>query len=194
MPTASKRAEFGNDHYTLGFKKNIVGIGLNCYPLAINASNEVQWAWFLSLFYGKQIAHKEKSTLFFNYGLDIGYYNRNIPIYNWGKKNDEDFIRKKIISFSVPLSVQYLYQLSQHTKKPIFLSFELGVYGEFPINRVHPFSNPVIGIFDGVGFLTMLDDSNMLSFNVFPYKCGYHEQVMKKAGIGISWVKTIGGK
>ncbi|MCL2651490.1 MAG: hypothetical protein FWD60_10765 [Candidatus Azobacteroides sp.] len=169
---------------TQTFPKNIYGIGVNCSPFAFG-KNTKNYAISLSLFYGKQIAHKERSTIFFNVGLDFNCYSDN---------ND------KFISVSVPLSVQYLYQLSQNSKKPIFLSFELGAFGEctMDIQKKLKIGDTKLdrGILGGIGFWTVLNESNMLKFNV-SYKYGSYSRQsngMQIAGFGISWVKTIGRK
>ena len=139
-------------------KKNIFGIGVG-YDLnsSENKTSEANVENFqrsnalsFSLFYGKQIAHKEKSTLFFNVGLDLNIYsykysgvNSIIDSINDGAADDDKNLHYReimniptndekvnITSISVPLSVQYLYQLSQNSRKPVFLSFELGVFAE----------------------------------------------------------------
>jgi len=141
-------------------RKNIFGIGVNYSPIALgNNMSETNTENFkensalsFSLFYGTQIAHKEKSTLFFDVGLDLNRYSYKYSANGTVPNNeniqrtdsDKDFYPYKpeicinkpvaekinITSVSVPLSVQYLYQLSQNSKKPIFLSFELGVFAE----------------------------------------------------------------
>ena len=114
---------------------NVFGVGVNYSPISfgkIISKEDVDNfkvdkylnAFSLSFFYGKQIYHKEKSTVFLNVGLD---FNRYSHIY---KNDDWKKFTFNISSVSVPLSVQYLYQLTQQTKKPIFLSFELGVFAE----------------------------------------------------------------
>ena len=145
------------------FPKNIFGIGIN-YGLKAsrNKTSESNLEYFkannalsLSVFFGKQIAHEEKSTVFFNVGLDLNRYSYNYSgtksvkyttnvdtadkeidkntkllyrtINNINPLNDRKI---NITSVSIPLSIQYLYQLSQHSKKPVFLSFELGLFAE----------------------------------------------------------------
>jgi|GEM_PF-4022485 len=144
------------------FPKNIFGIGVNYSPIAVgnkfsgeNAKNfkdieHTSNALSLSFFYGKQIAHREKSTLFFNAGLDLNMYfhkysysniKDTISLPNYVDSDSYQYVGKikvsspwnenvSIISASVPLSVQYLYQLTALEKRPIFLSFELGVFAE----------------------------------------------------------------
>ena len=127
------------------FPKDIFGIGVNFSPNALS----------LSLFYGKQLAHNDKSTWFFDVGLDVNWnsfkysdtdsisdLNNNSGVADQDVDSNITLIRRtitniktpndrkvNITSISVPLSVQYLYQLSQ-SKKPVFLSFELGVFAE----------------------------------------------------------------
>ena len=140
------------------FRKNIFGIGVNFSPSPLAFGNKISVekaensdsieyksnAYSLSFFYGKQIAHKEKSTVFINVGLDFNRYSyeyseTNNIMYRDSAVFDDDrdpyfpiikinSLKEKINTISVPLSVQYLYQLSQPTKKPIFLSFELGLF------------------------------------------------------------------
>ena len=155
--------------YLQKFKKNIFGIGVNYSPLTLSSIicekfkddsiGHKSKALSVSFFYGKQIAHKDKSTVFFNAGLDLNMYSYE---YNNAKKtiiketdslrdeHDDMYIRNikinslndtvNIMSVSVPLSVQYLYQLSQHAKNPIFLSFELGVFAECSFYSINKYS------------------------------------------------------
>jgi len=132
----------------LYFPKNIFGISVNYSPVALNNQFNITNAFALSFFYGKQIAHKKKSTLFFDVGLDLNWYLNKLAqpdtdttaVDNSSSPHVTithiDPIDKNIniFSVSIPLSVQYLYQLSsQHAKKPVFLSFELGVFAEYTL-------------------------------------------------------------
>jgi len=138
--------------YFQKFSKNIFGIGLNYCPDVFAFGNQisdennknfdkieyVSDALSLSIFYGVQIAHTKRSTLFFNFGLDLNKYSHNYS----GEYGKRDTIDKRIeivkieslderiniISVSVPLSIQYLYQLTEKAKNPIFLSFEAGAF------------------------------------------------------------------
>ena len=140
------------------YKKNILGIGVNYSPLAlgnkISMENDDNFEVFkyetsefsLSFGYGKQIAHKGKSTVFVNFGLGLNWnlfkYNGKQDIIPYDVNNDgKPNLRKikiklynnekiNIISASVPFSVQYFYQLTQQMKKPIILSVELGAFAE----------------------------------------------------------------
>jgi len=140
------------------FKKNIFGIGVKFSQIAMgnntsgaNAENfKENNALSFSLFYGKQIAQGDKSTWFFDIGLDLNWYSYKYSATNGAvpsKDPIQDIIDKdmylpkinindklsesiNVFSVSVPLSVQYLYQLSQ-SNKPVFLSFELGVFAEY---------------------------------------------------------------
>ena len=268
------------------FKKNIFGIGVNYSPDAFTFGHKMSEAntknfkdityinsdaWSLSLFYGKQITHKGKSTVFANIGLDLNKYSHEYDGNNYAECDTVDadkdhYLRKitidslnekiNIFSASVPLSVQYLYQLTQ-TKKPVFLSFELGVFAEYALSSKSTYninanyrglyrqyfgvefehyldfgkSDNVpqkkewdrmfdVGIFGGVGLWFAMNESNLLKFNIsykhsFKPPLGYEEnyiiscdknkasyksllrsteQGMQNIGIGISWVRTIGGK
>ena len=202
-------------------KKDIFGIGINYSPVALgNNTSETNIVNFkessalsFSLFYGKQIVHKEKSTVFFNAGLELNRYS-----YKFSTKENTN-----IFSVSVPLNVQYLYQLSsQHTKKPIFLSSELGVFAEHTLpatskDSLKLYSRFNYGILGGVGLWFTLDNSNLLKFDVsyrggfnsllryFPQGSKYNNgddkqlpqstnQSLQNIYFGISWVRTIGGK
>jgi len=99
-----------------------------------------------SFFYGKQLANKEKSTWFLNFGLDLNIYNHEYSGANdtttyYTDDVDGDYYWRKIIinslhekitnvTVSVPLSIQYLRQLTNQTKNPIFIAFEFGVFAE----------------------------------------------------------------
>ena len=149
--------------YVQRYNKNIFGIGVN-YSNAfafgnkmseVNAENfkDITYtsnALSLSFFYGKQIAHKEKSNVFVNFGLDFNKYSyeysgANYAVdstYNGVHADDDPHLRYRtisidsleekisIVSVSVPVSIEYLYQLTQQTKNPVFLSFELGLFAE----------------------------------------------------------------
>ncbi|GHU79740.1 hypothetical protein FACS1894145_4530 [Bacteroidia bacterium] len=108
----------------------------------------------LSFFYGKQISHKQNETWFFNAGLDLNRYsyhysgkyeyeavNQNDKI----KDDDGDYYFPKIninslnekvtnVSLSIPLTFEYVYQLTGQAKNPVFLSFELGVFAEYTLS------------------------------------------------------------
>jgi len=233
------------------FKKNIMGIGINYSPVALgnkiseafrDSIKHTSNALSLSVFYGKQFTHKEKSTMFFTFGLD---FNRYYHQYNRSYSSSSvkiDTLNEKInlISVSLPVSVQYLHQLIQQTKKPIFLSFELGVFAEYTLFSRSTYNLNVKyltngdryfleggktlakrfngGLFCGIGLWYALNENNLLKFNV-SYKHGFNsplkydedyviaenkdsyqsllhstKQGMRNIGIGISWVKTIGGK
>jgi hypothetical protein len=199
------------------FPKNIIGIGVNFSPItSVNNISDANLkdkfddpksnAFFLSFFYGKQIARKEKSTLFFDFGLDFNKYSHE---YNSNKSISQlnnpkiDSLNEKInvISVSIPLSIEYLYQLTQQTKKPIFLSFELGVFAEYALsasskyNLTNAVYNDITyningqkrlekslgaGILGGIGLWFALNDNNLLKFNVsykqsFSSLVGYQE-------------------
>jgi len=268
----------------LQLKKNIFGIGINYSPLTFgnkmsqaNASDTLKGiqqtskALSLSFFYGKQIAHKEKSIWFFNVGLDFSRYS-----YNYSSNSshiefqafdiEKDSCTRKIqitsleeniniISVSVPLSIQYLHQLSQQTEHPTFLSFEFGIFAETALSSSSNYSinadysalypqyfdvtfdhylgygninkskepesiNPRFngGVFGGIGLWYALNSNSLLKFSI-SYKHGFNsplkytanseifinkdsyqsllhstDQGLRNISIGISWVKTIGGK
>jgi len=211
------------------FKKNIVGIGVNYFPVAggnkINIDNieHRSVSWSLSLLYGKQIYHKGKSTVFVNSGFDMNCYFHKYSYIDDAK--DENLMKVKInnFSFSIPLSMQYLHRLTKQTKKQIFLSLELGGFGESTL-----FSNNIYrdaqnsdsfkdffdknkelklnsrwnyGIFGDVGLWYAWNKTSLLKFDV-SYKHSIKspslpdstKQGMRNIGFGISWVKTIGAK
>ena len=274
------------------FNKNIFGIGVNYTLLTAgnkmsgeNAENfkdilQTGDALSLSMFYGKQMVHKDKSTVFFNFGLDFNKYSHsysgiNNTTYQTVDADGDSYLRKikidalnekiNMIAVSVPLSVEYLYQLTEQTKKPIFLSFELGVFAEYTLSSSSTYNLNADyrgeynyfggvefdhyydygkfefkgekqdlaksfdgGIFGGIGLWFALNESNLLKFNVSykhslnspleykedyviiksnpqtkpkskddePYQSLLHstKQGMQNIGIGLSWVKTIGGK
>ena len=160
------------------FKKDIFGIGINYSPVAmgnkmsdVNAKNfkyiehSISDALSLSLFYGKQIAHKEKSTVFFNFGLDFNKYSHkyggdNDTTYQTVDTDGDRYLRKikidnlkeeiNIISVSVPLSIQYLYELTEQTKNPIFFSCELGVFAGYviPSNSKYSIDPKYSGVYE----------------------------------------------
>ena len=104
----------------------------------------------LSLFYGKQIAEFGASNLFVKAGLGFNRYFHHFEGTNYNtesKEKDEDgddYMRKinletfdekiNIFTLSVPLSVQYLYQLPVKAKNPLFVSAELGVFADFNLS------------------------------------------------------------
>jgi len=209
---------------SLQLKKNIYGVGITVSPNkmeTVNVENlkdiqQTSNALSLSLFYGKQIAHKGKSTWFFNVGLDFNYVHReynnirddSIIINNNSINIGNDTIIN-IISGSVPLSLQYLHQLTAQAKKPVFLSFELGVFPELKTNTQHSILCLGGGLVGNMGLWFALNNENLLKFNVsYKYSSSSFtvlnkvdrfldtgtKQGMQNIGIGISWVKTIGGK
>ena len=144
-------------------KKDIFGIGVNYSPSVGNKMSEANAdrlkgikqtsnAFSLSIFYDKQIFHKEKSTVFANIGLDFNKYSHEysstdiihqridsvIDIHGdvYSRKIRIDSLNEKIniTSVSVPLSVQYLHQLTAQAKNPIFLSCEFGVFAEVALS------------------------------------------------------------
>jgi len=205
-------------HYKVQrFKKDIVGAGINFSPFAfgnklridsVEINMEETYAISLSAFYGKQFFHKEKSSLFANVGLDLNIYhhkfNNNCPEYSTIDLDGDSCSRIislekleiNIFSISIPLSVQYFYQLTKPEKKTIFLSCELGVFGEFTLysNKVNAnvsgrygekyfnikmdhydyygdfeasrFESFNFGIFGRVGALFALNKSNLLKVNL----------------------------
>jgi hypothetical protein len=141
-------------------KKNIFGIGVNYSPFAFgnkisntNAENfkDIQQrsnSLSLSFFFGKQIAHKKNTTWFFNVILDLNryYYEYNGTNYTEYQDIDADndpYLRKITInslneqintfSVSIPLSVQFLIQITKSKKNPLFFSFELGALAEYTL-------------------------------------------------------------
>ena len=211
------------------YPKNIWEIGVNYSPLAlgyeiINGNKNIKPAsdaLSLSFFYGKQIFHKEKQTVFLNVGLDFNRYS-----HKFSGNDTMKYQNVSIVSLSVPLSVQYLYQLTEQTKKPIFLSCELGVFAEYTLSSRDKcmydgiyycipsadldgrilYSLFDFGILGGVGLWYALNNNNLLKFNVL-YKHNLNlpwrdegktvkpeNQRMRNIGFGISWVRTIEGK
>jgi len=210
------------------FKKNIIGIGVN-YSYS---PNDLSWGYqkiivdsdsepesdsdtictikptnslSLSVFYGKQIFHKEKSTVFANVGLDFNYVYRQYNDTLSAKRGNSDKIN--ILSGSVPLSVQYLYQLTAQAKKPVFLSFELGIYPELKTNTKLSLICFGGGVFSNTGLWFALNENSLLKFNL-SYRYSFNsfdlinptvggidkgtKQGMQNIGIGISWIRTIG--
>ena len=146
-------------------KKNIFGVGLNFSPIPTTFGNKISDenaeifkeighksnVLSFSFFYGKQITYKEKSTVFFNFGLDFNKYSHkynstaainqqfdNIDIHGDSYKRiiKIDSLNEiiKMTSISVPLSLLYLRQITQQTKKPVFLSLELGIFAEYTLS------------------------------------------------------------
>ena len=274
-------------------KKNIFGIGLNFSPIPTTFGNKISDenaeifkeighksnVLSFSFFYGKQITYKEKSTVFLNFGLDFNKYSheyngRNDTTYLTHDTDGDDYYRKiridalnekiNLVSIFVPLSVEYLYQLTQRTKKQVFFSFELGLfadcslsaksrynlntaysgiypkyfgvefdhyydYGTFDINGNQKLNARFnLGMFGGVGLWFALNESNLLKFNVSykhnfnspleykekyvisksnpktdsysndyePYQSLLHstKQGMQNISLGVSWIKTVGGR
>ena len=201
------------------FKKDIFGAGINYSPCAfwnklridsVEIETKIRQAVSLSGFYGKQFFHKERSSLFANVGLDLNIYHYRFKNDAIGKDSFMDSVGDTyrriispkdtgvtIFSVSIPLSVQYIYQLTKPEKKPIFLLCELGVfvelafsskieanvsgiYGEeyFGVKFDHYYdygdfpanrsdSRVNGGIFGGVGALFALNKSNLLKVNLF---------------------------
>jgi len=176
------------------FKKNIFGIGVNYCPIAwgnqINNEHANNYnvmtkytpnTWSLSFFYGKQVFHKDKLTGFVNFGLDLNNYEYEYSCTfdtQNSQANPESLIENiSIVSASVPLSVQFLRQLSQQTKKQFYLSFELGVFVECTFSASSELDNDNCersllipsfdcGIFGSVGLWYALNGNNLLKFNV----------------------------
>jgi len=194
-------------------KKNLLGIGVNYSPLAFGnkisedfkdielTSNVLS----LSLIYGKQVFQKEKATGFVNIGLVLNRYSHKYDckidtIYLDFDKDKDDYLRKitvdslsKKVNFSsvtLPVSFEYVRQLTEQAKNPIFLSFELGMFAEFTLSprREHILSyyeqyfnfdqydysefdvnlkhNFACGIFGGIGFWYALNNKSLMKFNV----------------------------
>lgn len=141
------------------FPKNIFGVGVNYSPFSFgNEMSEdfkhiehTSSALSFSLFYGKQVFQKRKATGFVKIGLDLNRYSYEYSVaeeigYSYPAIDAEgdsclriiniNSLNKKvnIVSVSVPLTVQYLYQLTNHAKNPIFLSFELGGFAEYTLS------------------------------------------------------------
>jgi len=149
-----------NEHY----RKNIFGAGINYSPLGFG--NKITSENFdgialktnalsLSAFFGKQIAQKNLSTWFFNVGLDINWYQyryngSNYTEYQSVDSDNDPYLRKitinslneKINNFSlaVPLSFEYVRQLTKSVKNPIFVSFKLGAFAEYTLLSQNEFS------------------------------------------------------
>ena len=214
------------------FKKDIFGAGINVAPATawgnkirdttanvVNPDTPIVTkhtsVLSFSFFYGKQIFHKEKSTLFANIGLDLNLYfhkfspaNNKIdvqsnPNYYQVIFNSSDS-KFTVFSLSVPLSVQYLLQLTEQGKKPLFLSFELGGFAEFSakrdslpigysntlakcIDNIKELDNGVKrntlesklaggGIFGGVGLWIALNNNNLLKINLL-YKYNFRKDI-----------------
>jgi hypothetical protein len=150
-------------------KLNIFGVGINYAPYGlgnrISKSNidyfdfsdieESNNTYSLSLFYGIQIANKQKSTWFFNIGLDFSLYNYNykgnyyIPYQSIDSDNDPYLRKINIINLqenahnfavSIPLSFQYLFQISKSGKQQVFLAVELGGYAEYFVYQWNSFN------------------------------------------------------
>ena len=161
------------------FNKDIFGIGVNSSPLT------------LSFFYGKQIAHKEKSTVFFNIGLDLNKYSHNCSgdtIYEtWDSDHDRykrivkiNSLKEKNLSVSVPLSVQYLHQLSQQTKNPIFLSFELGVFAEYTLSSNYDLNADYSGLY------TFTFNDNSKQYVVFDHYYDYGKNIRSSGELNLA--------
>ena len=195
------------------FSKNIFGIGVNYSPFALgNEENDkvakpTSNALSLSFFIGEQIAHKKKSTLFVNRGLDFNWYS-----YKYKIKNTDivDIVKKEeitIITLSLPLSIKYLYQLTEQTKIPIFISFEAGVFAESEFYKAFKNSKKELrfdfGIFGGAGIWFALNNTHFLKCDISykhgfnsPFKYEQNSMIFERKGIrnigfGISWVTTI---
>ncbi|MDR1757401.1 MAG: hypothetical protein LBR51_00355 [Bacteroidales bacterium] len=139
-------------------KEIIFGVGIHGCPMLAfgNQMSEKNKEWFkgidmtssalsLSAFYGKQMLHKEKSTLLFKVGLDLNLYfykykgsctdsiskdkdidgDENLDAISIKIKSLNERITRLMLSLSV--GVEYVHQLTTDAKKPIFLSFEFGV-------------------------------------------------------------------
>ena len=158
------------------FKKDIIGAGIHCGPGFGNKMNgknndkfkdieHDSYALSFSFFYGRQIAHKDKSTLFFNVGLN---FNRYVHKYGgtidtltsqafdsecapYWRKIKIDSLNETVtnMSLSIPLSIQYLHQLTQQTKHPVFFSCELGLFAEVPLYSTSKYKN-LTGEYRGV--------------------------------------------
>ena len=147
------------------FPKDIFGVGVNCGLLALGNKmsedfkniQQTNTALSLSLFYGKQVFRKEKATGFVNFGLDInrysyGYSLKNNSVYKYPnllKDSDGDDYQRIIkvnllndihfIVVSVPVSFEYVRQVTEQAKNPFFLSFELGVFAECTLSSSSKF-------------------------------------------------------
>jgi len=176
----------------------------------------------LSFFFGKQIFNKKKSILFANAGLDLNFHfhtlrhskdtiqiDNNYKIVNTTKEcNPFNF------SLSVPLSVQYLYQLTKQGNRPVFLSFELGGFFEYTFSdsisigfkyidyaTCHEYITPIDdfdfnkknvlkqhfpsgGIFGGVGLWVALNNSSLLKINL-SYKYNFVSPLKNTEGINM---------
>ena len=143
------------------FKKDILGLGINYTPFAwgnkigikdsvVNANDPIVTkhtsVLSLSFFYGKQIFHKNRSTLFANIGIDLNLYLHKFTPKNgtihvetadviYDVTFDSSVEKFTVFSLSVPLSIQYLHQLTKQEKKPVFLFLELGGFAEFATKK-----------------------------------------------------------
>ena len=230
------------------FKKDFVGIGASFSPLAFGNKMSKDFKNFkptssalsFSLFYGKQVFHKEKATGFVNFGLDLNRYSYKYSGINdtikYSDDKDRDGYSHKIIvnwlnekkvnftSMAVPVSFEYVRQLTEQTKNPIFLSFELGVFAEFRLSSksghiltavyysdsfdVSLTQQFACGIFGGVGLWYVLNKNSLIKFNVSykqslnsPLKYNEDPVISKLQStnhgniyFGISWVRMIEGK
>lgn len=137
-------------------KRDIFGVGLNYMPYGFGNKIDKRFtgmvkysnALALSLFYGLQIGHSksDKSTWFFNAGLDMNryyhkFYGTDYTEYEAIDSDNDPYMRKiwisnleeriNSISVSVPLSFSYLLKLVSTQEKTIFLSLELGAFFEY---------------------------------------------------------------
>lgn len=121
-----------------------------------------------SFFFGAQIAHYKRSTFFLNIGLEADwshfkYSGSNYSEYLSIDADGDPYLRiikinslnEKVnnYSISVPLSLEHLVQISNYAKKPMFLCFKIGGFGEYSIylNNKYDLNVDYHGLYDYFG-------------------------------------------
>lgn len=198
-------------------QRDLIGVGINYSPVSLgnrmslrNAERFVGIdsygsALSLSLFWNKQIAHKNKSTFFFNLGLDFNqyyfkYHGKDYVEYGAVDSDAEFYLRKIRInslkekvnnfSLSLPLGFSMYQQIIEKRDNSFFLKIGVGGYFDYFINSTNHYNinADYHGLYDyygGVEFDCYYDYGNfdlsgkkkLLGFDDLRYDYGVFSQI-----------------
>ena len=165
-PLEFKQNQVDNHFYSFQkLKKNVVGWSINYTPLGLNNNitstnfsniQQKNQAIDLELFYGFQLAQKDKSTWFFNLKFDVNafqdiFQGNYYTEYNTIDADNDPYLRKikisaieektYIFSTSFQPSFEYLFRISKRSKKkPMFISLEIGGFIESRLLATNKFN------------------------------------------------------
>jgi len=155
--------------------KNLFNASINVSPIvsgfaidesALPSIKKFAFAIGAKTIYGFQVGKVKNSSLFFNVGLDLNWYNNKLngqwnTSYNDIDSDGDYYLRKILVSsykektsvllFNVPITIETYISLA-NTKKPMFISIEGGLYAGYRIvSQLYSFKAKYTGVYDYFG-------------------------------------------